>query len=114
MTIEEKLINLDINTKSKIRNGIDSIYKINKNDDSFKELIQKHVSLKDSHYIVYPNDNKSKYTLFLDKTGKELKKADFFANNLIYESLDFKIEYTSLNQDDDILQEYNNYSIFGD
>ncbi|MEA3354030.1 MAG: hypothetical protein U9Q33_09470 [Campylobacterota bacterium] len=84
MILENKLIDLDINIKSKIRNGIDSIYKIDRDDESFKNIVLKYSDLEDSVYIAYPNDNKSKYTLFLDATGKELKKADFFANDLIY------------------------------
>ena len=116
MILEEKLPNLDINNRSRLRNGLDSIYRIDTSDVSFKELLKKDVEIKDTRYIIYSNDNTSKKLLFLNKTGQVLKNDNICVNQLIYLPLGFDIDYSYASDNSEILKEYINYSttLFGE
>jgi len=116
MILEKKLPKLDINLKARLRSGLDSIYKIDTTDISFKELLEKQSDIESTSYIIYGNDNSSKYIYFIDSNGTILKETNICVNKLIYLPLDFEIQYEYANKNSELLEEYNSYPlpIFGD
>ena len=111
MILEEKLPNLDINIKSRIRSGIDSIYRIDLNDKSFKQLIDDNIRLKETYYIVSSNDNTSNNILFLNESGAIIENSNISISKLIFLPLGFDIDYSFASDNSEILKEYKNYSI---
>ncbi len=109
--IEQKLSKLDLSTLLQIKSGLLSIYRINIEDDSFKELIKIDNSLSNTRYISCYNDNKTTEVLFLDEIGNFIKKDVININKLIFLPLNFEIGYHCSNEKSDILKEYAQYSI---
>ena len=56
----------------------------------FLNLIERNKSLQEAAYIVNPNFNDAKGSVFLKDDGELLYEADFFANTIINEPLDFE------------------------
>jgi hypothetical protein len=112
ITLEKKLKKIDVYLKSKILNGLDSIYKIDRKDSSFISFVSEFKDLEKTSYIVYSNDNSSRYIYFLNKNGKTItKKDDFCVNSLLYVDLDFDIGYNVDYSNNIILKEYMECSI---
>lgn len=89
-TIKDKLSNIDKQLLADIEGSYFSIYKIKKDSNSFKELSQQHQQIKEASYIVNPNFNDANGSLFLLDDGQLIYEADFFANFLTNEPLDFE------------------------
>ena len=89
VNIKDKLLNIDKQLLADIEGSYFSIYKIKKVSSSFEELITTHKELKYASYIVNPNFNDATGSIFLLDDGTLLCEADFFANFLASESLDF-------------------------
>lgn len=97
-TINEKLTGIDKQMLADIEGSYFSIYKIKQNTQSFLKLMQSKKELQDAAYIVNPNFNDAKGSIFLKKDGALLLEADFFANSILNEPLDFEYQvkdYTS-------------------
>lgn len=111
MIIEDKLPKLDIDTKSRIRSGILSIFRIDRDDESFKEFTKVNVKLKKTHFVVYSNDNTSSSVSFLNKNGETIDKNNISVSKLVFLPLGFEIDYSYASENSLILKEYLNYSI---
>ena len=93
--LSDKLPNIEPRLELEIRSGISSIHKLKK-DEIYNEFIKKHQNLKGAEYIVYPNDNADRGTVFLDNKGTTIEKVNFYANELVYEPNSFEIEYQKI------------------
>lgn len=111
MIIEDKLPNLDINTKSRIRSGALSIFRIDRENESFIEFIQNHTKLSETYFIVYSNDNTSSSVSFLEENGEIICADNVSVSKLVFLPLGFDIEYSYASESSVILKEYLNYSI---
>ena len=89
-TINNRLINIDKQMLADIEGSYLSIYKIKKDSKPFLNLIERNKSLQEAAYIVNPNFNDAKGSVFLKDDGELLYEADFFANTIINEPLDFE------------------------
>ena len=89
-TINNRLINIDKQMLADIEGSYLSIYKIKKDSKPFLNLIERNKSLQEAAYIVNPNFNDAKGSIFLKNDGGLLYEADFFANTIINEPLDFE------------------------
>lgn len=95
--INEVLVNMDKQMLSDIKSSYLSIFKIKQDSKSFLDLVKQNELLKEAAYIVNPNFNDAKGSVFLKKDGLLLLEADFFANSVVNEPLDFEYsvkEYT--------------------
>lgn len=108
MMLKDKLPKIDLNLELEIRSGLSSIHKLKK-DNIYRQYIKEHDYLKGAEYVVYPNDNSGRGTIFLDQNGKTIKKVNFYANELVYELNDFEIEYPKIHSK--ILETFKNISI---
>jgi len=108
MMLKDKLPKIDLDLELEIRSGLSSIHKLRK-DEIYKRFIEKYRDLKEAEYVIYPNDNSDRGTVFLDKSGETIKKVNFYANELVYEPNDFEIEYPKIHSK--ILETLENISI---
>ena len=108
MELKSKLPKIDVNLELEIRSGLSSIYKLRK-DNIYKKFIENYQDLQKAEYVIYPNDNADRGTVFLDKDGRIIKKVNFYANELVYEPNDFEIEYPKIHSK--ILETFENISI---
>ncbi len=97
-TIKDKLLNIDKQLLADIEGSYFSIYKIKKESSSFKELSEQYQKVKEASYIVNPNFNDANGSLFLLADGTLLFEADFFANFLTNEPLDFEYKVKDYTQ----------------
>lgn len=71
-----------------------SIFKINKEDQSYKNLCEDYTNLEGASYIINPNFNDAEGSIFIDPYGKLILKANFFSNLITHLPLDFEYETT--------------------
>jgi|SaaInl8_150m_RNA_FD_contig_101_95926_length_4872_multi_9_in_0_out_0_3 hypothetical protein len=109
ITIKDKLLNIDKQLLADIEGSYFSIYKIKKESNSFKELSQQHQKVKEASYIVNPNFNDANGSLFLLADGTLLFEADFFANFLTNEPLDFEYSVKDYTQNHPFAKTFNEF-----
>lgn len=90
LTIKDKLSNIDKQLLADIEGSYFSIYKIKKDSNSFRELSTQYQKIEKASYIVNPNFNNANGSVFLLDDGTLIYEADFFANSLTNEPLDFE------------------------
>lgn len=93
--IQEVLTKLEPQLLMDINSSYYSIFKINVKDENFSALCKNYSALKDACYIMNPNFNNATGSIFISCDGETLLKADFFANLITHDPLDFNY---SLNQ----------------
>ncbi len=109
--LEKKLPKLDLNVCSNIQAGITSIYRINRTDKSFLDLVKNDSLLSEAYFITHSNDNTSNSVSYYDTYGKLILKSNNSINKLIFLPLGFDIEYSHSNIDSPILKEYINLNV---
>ena len=72
--------------------SVASIHKI-KHDENFDKLISIKSTLKDAAYVVYSNYNAVREAQFLDIRGGFIDSLNGLNHNLVYDNLDFEIDY---------------------
>lgn len=106
--IKKDLPKLSWELEQKIKYGISSIFKVDKQNKFYKEIESNHKNqLINAEYIVYPNFNKDILKIFLDKEGSTL--LEYTENVSDFMLLAFKEEEYS--KDISINRE-NNYNEF--
>ena len=109
-TINNRLINIDKQMLADIEGSYLSIYKIKKDSKPFLNLIERNKSLQEAAYIVNPNFNDAKGSVFLKDDGELLYEADFFANTIINEPLDFEYKVKDYTNNHPFSKTFNDFT----
>ncbi len=90
--LNEVLINIPEVISGNLKCSVASIHKI-KHDENFDKLISIKSTLKDAAYVVYSNYNAVRGAQFLDIRGGFIDSLNGLNHNLVYDNLDFEIDY---------------------
>ncbi len=107
--LNEVLINIPEVISGNLKCSVSSIHKI-KHDENYEKLISKESTLKDAAYVVYSNYNAVREAQFLDVRGGYIGSLKGLNQNLIYDKLDFEIDYYDITENHPFTLSLNNIS----